>query len=357
MKIKVGDKVKFLNDTGGGVVSGIIDSRMVNVRIEEGFEVPSLISELVVDTDDSQLIEKQDVTFRAREKSPEPDTEAVEAGEDDIDSQDLPAGALRKIYLGLVPAGDSVSDNSNINTYLINDCDFYIFYMAGYQEKDSFYYLKSGMLEANTKEFIRTFSQTEISKIRKFHFQVLFISKGMYFPQHPVDEHVSVSSTGLYKESSYKENDFFDEKAVILTVVSDNSADETEKNAGSELFQQIIDKNKKEDSRIKKQEKKGRTDIEEVDLHIHEITDDYSNLSDGEKLNIQLNRFYSVIDGAIGDKNRKIVFIHGVGNGKLKYEIRNALDTKYPDLDYQDASFRDYGFGATLVTIRGNNLL
>jgi dsDNA-specific endonuclease/ATPase MutS2 len=49
------------------------------------------------------------------------------------------------------------------------------------------------------------------------------------------------------------------------------------------------------------------------------------------------------------NKVRKMVFIHGVGNGKLKYELIKALNERYPDLVYQDASFKEYGYGATMV--------
>ena len=47
MKFKVGDKVKFLNEPGGGKVSKIVSARMVNVAVEDGFDIPTLISELV----------------------------------------------------------------------------------------------------------------------------------------------------------------------------------------------------------------------------------------------------------------------------------------------------------------------
>lgn len=50
------------------------------------------------------------------------------------------------------------------------------------------------------------------------------------------------------------------------------------------------------------------------------------------------------------NKGRKIVFIHGVGNGVLKNEIRKQLERKYK-VYYQDASFREYGYGATMVII------
>ena len=46
---KVGDRVNFLTDKGGGVVKKIIDTRMVEVEIEDGFNVPVLMSDLVLD--------------------------------------------------------------------------------------------------------------------------------------------------------------------------------------------------------------------------------------------------------------------------------------------------------------------
>ena len=46
--IKVGDKVRFLNTTGGGVVRGFQGKDQVLVEDEDGFEVPALIRECVV---------------------------------------------------------------------------------------------------------------------------------------------------------------------------------------------------------------------------------------------------------------------------------------------------------------------
>ena len=48
----------------------------------------------------------------------------------------------------------------------------------------------------------------------------------------------------------------------------------------------------------------------------------------------------------------KIVFIHGKGEGVLRKALVNELQYRYKQYTYQDASFREYGYGATLVTIR-----
>ncbi|MDR0995820.1 MAG: Smr/MutS family protein, partial [Tannerella sp.] len=50
-------------------------------------------------------------------------------------------------------------------------------------------------------------------------------------------------------------------------------------------------------------------------------------------------------------REQRIVFIHGKGDGVLRAAIERELKTKYKNCSYQDASFREYGFGATLVTI------
>ena len=48
----------------------------------------------------------------------------------------------------------------------------------------------------------------------------------------------------------------------------------------------------------------------------------------------------------------KIVFIHGKGEGVLRKALLDELKRKYPRCVAQDASFREYGFGATLITVK-----
>ena len=53
----------------------------------------------------------------------------------------------------------------------------------------------------------------------------------------------------------------------------------------------------------------------------------------------------------IRERGRKIVFIHGKGDGVLRASIECELRRKYPTCRFQDASFQEYGYGATQVTI------
>lgn len=94
-------------------------------------------------------------------------------------------------------------------------------------------------------------------------------------------------------------------------------------------------------------------DVWEIDLHIEEITESHSGLSNFEILTKQLKEFKSFYSRAKAKRIRKIVAIHGVGEGVLKEEIRNFL-SKQEGVEYYDADFREYGKGATAAEIHYN---
>ena len=87
----------------------------------------------------------------------------------------------------------------------------------------------------------------------------------------------------------------------------------------------------------------------EVDLHFHELVEDMSGLKDRTKLDIQLNHFERMMKIAIEQRIRRVVFIHGVGQGVLRHQIRSRLDMYYPNCTVRDANPREYGYGATEV--------
>ena len=91
--------------------------------------------------------------------------------------------------------------------------------------------------------------------------------------------------------------------------------------------------------------------VQEIDLHIENLIGQHKYLSNGEIIVIQLNFFQTKLEAAIRNKFSKLVVIHGVGNGVLKSEIRKILHN-YSGVDFFDASYSKYGFGATEVRLR-----
>lgn len=88
----------------------------------------------------------------------------------------------------------------------------------------------------------------------------------------------------------------------------------------------------------------------EVDLHLHELIDNYQQKSDHEKLMLQLKHFRKCMDAAISHRIKKVIFIHGVGKGTLRQEIIHALKD-YDRIRHYDAPLRKYGYGALTVEI------
>ncbi len=88
----------------------------------------------------------------------------------------------------------------------------------------------------------------------------------------------------------------------------------------------------------------------EIDLHIEEILDDHRHMNNSEIIQVQLSRFKSFLHQAQNKHIGRLIIIHGRGEGVLKNEIQLILN-RHPSIEYHDASYREYGYGATEVRI------
>lgn len=90
----------------------------------------------------------------------------------------------------------------------------------------------------------------------------------------------------------------------------------------------------------------------EVDLHIDKLIKNTRGMDNFNMLSLQLDTAKTKLEFAIRKRISKVVFIHGVGEGVLKNEL-TYLFNKYP-VKYYDASYTQYGLGATEVYIYQN---
>ena len=88
-----------------------------------------------------------------------------------------------------------------------------------------------------------------------------------------------------------------------------------------------------------------------IDLHIEKLIDLHYGMSNSQILNIQISHFKSFLKHCIAKKSRKIVVIHGVGEGVLRHEIRKELDIYHPNFEFYDASYVEFGYGATEIKL------
>lgn len=116
-------------------------------------------------------------------------------------------------------------------------------------------------------------------------------------------------------------------------------------------------KSEKEVSGKKKQRitkvKERNTPKMEVDLHIHQLVPSTRGMSNFDMLNVQMETAKRQLEFAIRKRIRKVVFIHGVGEGVLKEELY-YLFKKYSNISYYEADYQKYGLGATEIYIHQN---
>ena len=98
-------------------------------------------------------------------------------------------------------------------------------------------------------------------------------------------------------------------------------------------------------------EKYGSKERVVLDLHIENLIDSHQGLSNSAILKIQMTNFKDFLKKSIYKKQRKIVVIHGVGEGVLRHEIRKELDIYHPYFEYFDASYDEFGYGATEIRL------
>lgn len=87
-----------------------------------------------------------------------------------------------------------------------------------------------------------------------------------------------------------------------------------------------------------------------VDLHIHELIDNSTGLTNHEMVSIQLNKAKQTINEARKKKVRYVELIHGKGKGKLRTEIAYLLKSLKVKSFY-DAEYDINGSGATIVEL------
>ncbi len=341
MKVKAGDSVRFLNISGGGTVARV-DGKLAFVEDEDGFEIPVLVNELVVINDAPKASSGQN---KVQEDEIEEEAEESYEFTEEEGGDDDP-----KFYLAFLSGEKSGVESGNLRVQLINDCNYFVNYTVSAIRKDKQMDLMfNGLVEPNTKIALDKMTVLQLDE-RQWRVELMFYKKGRsytYIP--PVSTDVKIKAARFFKENSFAENDYYHEKAVLMPIIKGEFEQKL-----AQLTQKDIDKVVKEKESKPVRKKYARRDepgILEVDLHIDELIDSTSGLSKGEIITLQTDKFKQVMKDNAKFKGKKLVFIHGVGSGKLKTEIRKLLDRQYKQHVYQDASFKEYGYGATMVII------
>lgn len=343
--IQIGDKVRFLNDVGGGVVTGFINKTTVNVEGQDGFEIPYPIAQLV-NISESERREKGEITAPEEKIQVKPSQNIQQKSEGMIlagkDSPDF--------YFCFVPDDSKNPLAGETRLWLVNDSNFTVLYRYSHQKEEKYKLVKFGSVQPNTKAELESIDQNDLSDLPDFVFQLLYFAENEKELHAAVTKKFKVSPVKFYKEKSFQPNVFFRKNAMTLQITPNIFTTEVDKLTDDDL--QKVVQAKDVEPVEKTPVKKKTAEIVEVDLHIQELLDDTTGLSKKEMLDIQLEKVESEMRAAIQANVKRIVFIHGLGQGVLKQEVIKLLQSKFSKYYFQDASFKEYGYGATMVILK-----
>ena len=350
--------MRFLSEIGGGKVSGFQGKNIVLVEDEDGFQIPTPINEVVViDTDDYNIAKvvaaKMDGKTETADEEPE-----VEPADKPVTFrapvEERRGGDVLSVYLAFVPVDVKMISNTRFETYIVNDGNYYIRYAYMVAEGNAWTLRSTGEIEPNTKVFIEEFGRESLNQMERVSVQLFAYKREKPFLlKQPVSVQLRVDPVKFYKLHTFQENDFFEQPALVRTIVENDRVAMGIDINPEQLKQQMMQKSS--DARETVQPARRRDDKDApvvVDLHANEVLETTAGMNSADILNYQLDVFRKTIEEYKNKKGQKIVFIHGKGEGVLRAAIIHELNYRYKQYPHQDASFREYGYGATQITIK-----
>ena len=402
--MQIGEKVRFLNEVGGGIVTGFQGKDIVLVEDEDGFNIPMLRSQVVVvETNANNFVRKPKAQNPIRGKE-----ELEPAATAPIDrpvsfqpkAKERKGGELLNVCLAFVPENDRELTNTRFQGYLINDSNYFVSVCFANNEGAAWHLRWQGTIEPNTKQLVETFDRSILNDLQRLSIQLIAWKQDKPYMMKPaVAVELRLDTVKFYKLHVFRPSPFFREPALIYDIVRDDrpirqvfvQAEEVLDAMRGEEFasepsspapsvasslaqappslaptgragegpslrtraeEREALKAAKRALKAEQQAKWTDPTILEVDLHINALLDNTAGLSPSVLLNTQMTEFRIIMDRHIRKKGQRIVFIHGKGDGVLREAIIKELHRRYHGCTYEDADFQRYGHGATLVTIK-----
>lgn len=343
MQLKIGDKVRFLDEKGEGIVSGIINNTTVNIRIEEGFDIPYPIIQLIAIEPNKPVEQKKEAIAQETIKELTPKT---------IELFPTKSMFSKGVYLLFIPEENENLLESPLQMALLNYTDHDLLYTLSIKRDKGYATISTGDIAAEKNNFILLISRSELERFINLKIDLIYYSNAVHEAVAPISELIRINPVRFYKENNYVKTSFTPKRAFIVNVATQSGVsnwDAVELDP-KQLAYAMKQKYSSAPPKLSKPHQLNDPELE-VDLHIEELIDNHSRMNNAQILDYQLKHVKRELENAIDNNAKKITFIHGVGIGRLKHEIHLLLKS-YPKIRFYDAPYAKYGFGATEVVLR-----
>lgn len=228
--MKIGDKVRFLSEIGGGRVAGFQGKNIVLVEDEDGFQMPMLISEVVVvgeeDYDTKHVVEvkaqstKVALQVDLEEKELEPADKPITFK---ARPEERAGGDKLSAYLAFVPMDVKELSQTRFESYIVNDSNYYLRYVYMTAEGSAWMVRADGEIEPNTKEYIEEFGREDLNTLEHCCIQLIAYKRDKHYMLKPtVNAQVRIDPVKFYKLHAFRENMFFEQPALIYTIIEND---------------------------------------------------------------------------------------------------------------------------------------
>jgi len=361
----IGDTVRYLNATGGGKIVRI-EGNIAYVD-EDGFETPVLVRECVVvatagnEPSMTTFVKVKEDLKQATPSAPATGVVAAQpVAEESLPIEETPGGDVMNMVLAFEPVDIKRLGETEFDAVLVNDSNYFVSYAVMYRPSDcrQWTLLSAGTVEPNIQQLVATVGRQHLNRLDNICVQYMaYKSQSDFGLKAPASVELSFDTTKFFKLHCFKSNVYFDSKVLALDIVENDAPCQRTPVPGAAALRKAMLEKKRIDRRpvkrpVVKRAERRDDGVIEVDLHASELLDSTSGLSSADILNVQVDEFRRVMDANLRNKGARIVFIHGKGEGVLRQALLKELSHRYKGHDVQDASFREYGFGATQVTIR-----
>lgn len=227
--MKIGDDVRFLSEVGGGRIAGFKGKDIVLVEDEDGFQVPMRTVDVVVvgdeDYDTRHVVEiKKHVTPDVPDEDDEPEKEPADKPVTfKAPVEERRGGDKLSAYLAFVPIDPKALSETRFESYLVNDCNYYLHYVYMTAEGTGWLVRSIGEVEPNTKLFIEEFGLNQLNELEHSCIQLFAYKKDKYFLRKPVvDALITIDPVKFYKLHIFSESEFFEQPSLIYTIIEND---------------------------------------------------------------------------------------------------------------------------------------
>ena len=346
-------KIVIAGATGGGIVRKIIDSRMVLIAVEGGFEIPTLSSKLLkmesAEAGQRFFNELFDIPSAQEQEVSKPETDENISILADIATKNRKA---EEVFLAFVPHDQKWLITGIIDVFLINNTSFDLLYNH-YRKKgrDNYSGIDYGSLNAGTRLLLASVDRDQLPGWELGCLQFLFHKEQCHEIPSPINAEFEIQGKKFYTEGSYRESALFEGKGIIIRIANLNQGLPGATGQKDSRKTSLTDEKQPFDELILKHQTADKE--AEVDLHLVSLAENAGKFEKGEILEFQKNYFEKALKSAINNKFRKVTFIHGIGNGILRESVVEIL-SKYRNIEVYDAPIHKYGAGAIEIRIPFN---